>query len=136
MLKMNTIIVLGNLVKDSELKYTQGGLAILTFTVAVQRTGKDKGSDFMPVTVFGTYAEKLSEFMTKGLKVLVKGRLKIDNTKDDKGNYKTYVNINAEEIKALGNKKGNNFNETPFEESEDGADWQEVQNCIFQIFKK
>lgn len=118
---MNNICIIGQLTKDSELKYAKGtGTPYLIFTVAVNRLNKDAGADFIPVTVFGNLAEKLAEFYVKGLRVSVVGRLQINNTKSEDGSYKTFVNIIANETRALSNKKANNedsdFGSPAFEE--------------------
>lgn len=75
---MNNIVLIGNLARDPELRYTTSGKAVCRLTVAVNRGwGKDKGADFIPVEVWERQAESCASYLTKGSKVGVMGRLKV-----------------------------------------------------------
>lgn len=86
---MNQVAILGNLTYDPELKHTNGGTAVTKFTVAIN--DKIKGpdgkyterSDFVECSLFGKSAETFCEYMAKGRKVAVTGKLRTD-TWDDK----------------------------------------------------
>ena len=112
---MNSFVAIGTLTKDAELRYAKGtGTPILNFTIAVNRSfKKEDGADFINCTIFGALAEKLIEFYVKGLRVSIQGELRIDNTKDEQGNYKSYVKVLVNRTQALSNKKASN---TEFEE--------------------
>ena len=110
---MNTVTVVGRIVKDAELTYiaNANGLAKLTFTVAVDRAyQKDKNNkktDFIPCTIMGSRAEKLAPHVTKGKQVAIQGELHIENVK--KGNdWKTYVDVNVNIFEFLGGNTGSN----------------------------
>lgn len=77
---VNVIAITGNLTRDGELKMTQGGNTILTFTVAVnnrRKQGNEWVDDpaFVPCVMFGQRAQSVSQHMRKGLKVGVNGRI-------------------------------------------------------------
>lgn len=78
---MNKIIVMGRLVKDPELRYTPSGKAATQFTLAVDRpfSNKDgsKEADFIPVVIWGKTAETVANYVYKGHRLLVEGRLQI-----------------------------------------------------------
>ena len=91
---MNNLTINGNLVRDMEIKDVKG-LLIGEFTIANnQRVNKDKEeTTFLKCTLFGPRVEALEKFLVKGAKVLVSGRLSINNVAnvEVKEGYKTYV---------------------------------------------
>lgn len=76
---MNSVVLIGRLTKDPELRYTSGTqMAVATFTVAIDRpvrAGAEKQTDFPRVTVFGKQAENCEKYLAKGRLVGVQGRL-------------------------------------------------------------
>ena len=72
---MNNVTLIGRLTKDPEVRYTADQMAIAKFTVAVDRFGKEKQADFIPVTVFGKQAENCEKYLVKGRKVAIQGRI-------------------------------------------------------------
>ena len=72
---MNNVTLIGRLTKDPEVRYTTDQTAIAKFTVAVDRYGKEKQADFIPVTVFGKQAENCEKYLVKGRKVAIQGRI-------------------------------------------------------------
>ena len=68
---MNTVILIGRLTKDPEVRYTESQLAIARFSIAVDREGKDKGADFPSIIVFGKQAENCERYLSKGRKVAI-----------------------------------------------------------------
>ena len=82
-MSINRVAISGNLTRDAELRTTQSGMSILDFGVAVndrrknQQTGEwEDYPNFVDCTVFGTRAEKLQPFLTKGSKVALEGKLR------------------------------------------------------------
>lgn len=96
---MNTITVIGNVGQDPELKYTASGKPIAKFSVADTR-GKDeaKQTQWHRVTVFDEQAEVVVEQVRKGARVLVTGRLQIDEYTDKDGNKRTSYDIVADDV--------------------------------------
>jgi single-strand DNA-binding protein len=92
------ITVAGKLGRDSELRRTQGGDAVLSFTVAVdQRNGRDKTTNWYRISLWGKRGESLAQYLTKGTSVTVVGEFSL-------GEYegKPQLNIRASEIALQG----------------------------------
>lgn len=122
---MNNIILIGRLTKDPELRYTQAGKAVCSFTLAVDRpySGDKKEADFINIVVWNKVGENCAQYLSKGRKVAVQGRLQIRNYEDDKG-YKKYITevvANSVEFLEWGEKKSsdNDFGiEVDYDESD------------------
>ena len=104
---MNKVILCGNLVKDMDVKVIKGktkksdDVIVGKFTLAVNEGyGENKKATFIPVTIFNKTVENLEEFLIKGTKVNVVGRLDINNVETEEG-YKTYVSVVSNEIQLL-----------------------------------
>lgn len=115
---MNTINLIGRLTKDPELKYIQGtGNAVARFTIAVDRgfTKKDgtKETDFINIEVWNKSAENCSNYIAKGSLVGVTGSLRIDNYKDQQGEYKSFTKVLANNIQFLNAKKSDTVADAP-----------------------
>lgn len=84
---MNNVVLIGNLVRDPEMRYTQAGLAISNFTLALNRPkkeGQDQQADFINIVTFGKLAENCGNYLAKGKKAAVQGRIQSGSyTKDD-----------------------------------------------------
>ena len=108
---MNNIILIGRLTKDPDLRYTQAGKAVCSFTLAVDRpySGDNKEADFINIIVWNKVGENCAQYLSKGRKVAVQGRLQIRNYEDDKGQrrYITEVVANSVEFLEFGNKQQN-----------------------------
>ena len=92
---MNNLIVNGNLVRDLEVK-TYGKDGILgSFTIANnERVGQNEVTSFINCTMFGEKRiEALQKYLVKGCKVLITGRLQIENYQSDDGEYKSFTNV-------------------------------------------
>lgn len=106
----NTVILVGRLTKDIELRYTTSGIAVCNFTLAVQNTYKNKKTgeyeaEFLDIEVWKNIAENLSQYCRQGDMIGVKGSLakKSYKDKDGKTRYQTYVK--AENVMFLSTKK-------------------------------
>ena len=104
---MNKVILCGNLVKDMDVKVIKGktkkddDVIVGRFTLAVNEGyGENKKATFIPVTIFNKTVENLEEYLIKGTKVNVVGRLDINNVETEEG-YKTYVSVVSNEIQLL-----------------------------------
>jgi len=107
---MNQVILIGNLTRDPEMKYTQAGLAITRFTLALNRPkkdGQDQGADFINIVTFGKLAENCANYLAKGRKTAVSGRIQTGSydDKDGKRVYTTDVIANSVEFLEWGDKK-------------------------------
>ena len=104
---MNKVILCGNLVKDMDVKIIKGktkkadDVIVGRFTLAVNEGyGENKKATFIPVTIFNKTVENLEEYLIKGTKVNVIGRLDINNVETEDG-YKTFVSVVSNEIQLL-----------------------------------
>lgn len=99
---MNIVILIGNLTKDPEVKYSQNQTAIAKFTIATNRYSKDgeNQADFIRVTAFGKQAELVESYLSKGNKVGVEGRIQTGSYEDKDGKtvYTTDVIANRVEF--------------------------------------
>ena len=124
---MNKIIINGNLTKQPEMRYTTNEKAVTTFDIAVNEGfGDKKQTQFFKIVVWGKVAENCANYLDKGSKVLVSGRLS-NRSYDAKDGTKKYITeIVANEVEFLGSKgTGNNSNQAPQEDVFGGGDYQE-----------
>lgn len=106
---LNHIVILGRLVKDPELRYTQSNTPVASFTVAVDRDfGEDKQTDFIDCTAWRKTGEFVSKHFQKGSMIVVSGRLQSRKWEDKDGNKRTSWEINAENVYFGGDKKSEN----------------------------
>lgn len=101
---MNTVTLIGNLTKDPDTGYTQGGTARCTFTVAVSRPkkdGQDQGADYPRIVVWGRQAETCERYLSKGSKVAVQGSIRTGSYKDREGKTVYTTDIWANNVEFL-----------------------------------
>jgi single-strand DNA-binding protein len=103
---MNKIFIIGNLVRDPELRTTQSGIPVCTFTVAVNRRkqGAEAGqqeADFFRVTTWRQMAENCNRYLAKGRKVGVTGTLNLNQYKDSNGLPRYSLEVQADEVEFL-----------------------------------
>jgi single-strand DNA-binding protein len=121
---INKAIIIGNLGSDPEVRYTQSGTAVANFNVAT--TEKWKGQDgqmqeqteWHRIVAFARLAEICSEYLSKGSKVYIEGRIQTRSWNDKDGNKRYTTEIVAKDMKMLtpkggGTSAGNNFAEEP-----------------------
>lgn len=99
---MNSIVIVGRAVRDAEVRYSTGekSTAYGNYTLAVDRPYKkdgDKETDFIMCKVVGKTAEFAEKYITKGVKMIVRGRMQIDNYTDKDGNKRKSAYIFVEE---------------------------------------
>ncbi len=94
MASFNKVILIGNLTRDPELRYTPKGTAIAKLGLAMNRTWRDEAGQtkeevtFVDVTAFGKPAETLGQYMKKGRPIMIEGRLRLDTWDDKQTNQK------------------------------------------------
>ena len=118
---LNKVLIMGNLTRDPELRYVPSGAAVANFTVAVNRTYKDKAGEkkedasFIRVVVWGKMAEICGEYLAKGRAVLVEGRLQSRSWEGQDGQKKNTLEVialNVQFLGARGDKPATTPNET------------------------
>ena len=100
---MNKVILMGNLTRDPEIRYSQGenSLAIARFSIAVNRRFSRQGdtdTDFFNCTAFGRQAEFVEKYFHKGSRMLLSGRVQNDNYTNNNGEKVYSVQVIAEEV--------------------------------------
>lgn len=106
---LNKAILMGRLCANPELRSTNNNTPVCTFTLAVDRRGKDDGVDFIDIVVWSKTAEFVSKYFTKGMQVAVAGRIQTRNWEDKQGNKRKSVEVVADEVHfAEGKKSGGN----------------------------
>lgn len=106
MASLNKVILIGNLTADPELRQTQSGIAVTSFTIAVQRrfvkqgdnSGQQQTADFINVVAWRQQAEFVTRFFKKGRPVLVCGALQSRSWVDQQGNKRYATEVVADEI--------------------------------------
>lgn len=117
---MNQVVIIGNLTRDPELRYSTGGnqTAICRFTVAVNERRRnpqtqewEEDPSFIPVVVFGKQAENCDRYLAKGRKVAINGRIKTGSYTNKEGNkiYTTDVIANSVEFLSSRNEADQSF---------------------------
>ena len=105
---VNKVILVGNLGRDAELRYTPGGAAVATLNMATTEVWNDKGgqrqekTEWHRIVLWGKQAESLQEYLTKGKQIYVEGRLQTRQWDDKDGNKKYTTEIKADRITLLG----------------------------------
>ena len=108
---VNKVILLGNLGNDPEVKYTQGGMAIATLSLATTSSRKDKEGNYQEKTewhrvkLFGKTAEVAGEYLKKGRQVYIEGRLEYSSSEKD-GVTRYYTDIIGDDMQMLGGGDG------------------------------
>ena len=102
-MSLNIIVLQGRLVRDPEMRTTQSGVAVASFTLAVDRDfggrdGGEKQTDFIDCTAWRHTAEFVSKYFSKGRMAVVSGRLQIDNYTDNDGNKRRSAKVIADNI--------------------------------------
>lgn len=119
---MNKVILVGRLTQDPEIRYTQTGKAVASFTLAVNRfvsQGKSE-ADFIPIVVWDKLAEVCGNNLTKGQRLLVEGRLQIRSYEGNDGQKRRVAEVVAQNIEFLERKQaaegsgGKDFNVNSF----------------------
>lgn len=99
---LNKIIVMGRLTRDPELRRTQSGLSVTSFSVACDRDFKsqsgEKETDFIDIVAWRNTAEFVSKYFTKGRMAVVSGRLQIRNWNDKDGNKRRSAEVVADNV--------------------------------------
>jgi len=108
MVSVNKVILIGNLTKDPELRYTPQGQAVARFRVAVNRKYKDRGTgelkeltDFIPIVVWREQAENATKYLSKGRLVYVEGRLRLSTWNTPEGQQRSRLEVVAQSVQFL-----------------------------------
>ena len=102
---MNKVVLIGRLTQNPELRYTQAGKEVASFTLAVNRFRKDDVADFIRCSCWGKTAENLAKYQTKGNQIAIAGRIRTGSYNDKDGKKVYTTEVVADEIEYLGSKR-------------------------------
>ena len=112
---INKVILIGNLGRDPELRYTQNGQPVANFSLATSEQWTDKNSgekvektEWHRIVVWGRSAEHCSKYLSKGRTVYIEGRLQTRDWEDKEGQKRSTTEINAQTVQFLGGPRGQN----------------------------
>jgi single-strand DNA-binding protein len=105
---VNKAILIGNLGRDPELRYTQNGQAVVNFTLATSENWTDRSgerqerTEWHRIVAFAKTAELCAQYLSKGRTVYIEGRIQTRDWEDKEGNKRTTTEINANTVQFLG----------------------------------
>jgi len=106
---INQVILMGRLTRDPEVRTTTTGKSIASFSLAVDRGGQDDATDFFEVTAWEKLGELVSQYLSKGRRCLVQGRLRQDSWDDkETGKKRSKVEVVATDVTFLDGPSGDN----------------------------
>lgn len=110
---MNKVVLIGNLTRDIELRYTQSGYCVGNSGIAVTRKFKNSRGEtaeetcFIDLKFFGRTAEVANQYLRKGSKLAVEGRLKLEQWQDQSGQNRSKHVVEVESLEMLGSPQNN-----------------------------
>lgn len=111
---LNKVMIIGHLGKDPEMRYTPSGRPVTTFTMAVSRTWnsadgeRHNETEWFNIVAWGNLAEICKQYLTKGQQVYIEGRLQTRRWEDKEGQKHTSVEVVANEMMMLGDRRDSN----------------------------
>ena len=120
---LNKVMIIGHLGRDPEMRYTPSGRPVTTFTVATSRSWstvdgeRHSETEWFNIVAWGNLAEICKQYLTKGQQVYIEGRLQTRRWEDKEGNKHNSVEIVANEMMMLGDRREAN-NSHPVDEAE------------------
>lgn len=128
MASLNKVMLIGNLGRDPEIRYTQGGSAVANFTMATSERWSDAATgerkertEWHRVVVWGKQAEVVGEYLRKGRQVYVEGNLQTREWTDRDGNKRYTTEVRAQRVQMLGGRPGDATPAEPTAPREAGA---------------
>lgn len=107
-MSFNKIILVGNLGRDPELRYTPGGDPVCSFSMATNERRKDKNGEYQDnvtwfrVTLWGRKAETAAQYLTKGRPVYIEGRIRLEPWTDKEGKERVTLEVHGTEMQFIG----------------------------------
>ena len=124
---LNSVIIMGRLTRDPELRRTQGGTAVTSFTMAVDRDFKsqsgEKETDFIDVVAWRNTGEFAAKYLAKGRMAAVEGRIQVRDWQDKDGNRRKSVEVVADNVYFADSKR-----DSKPQESRDDQEFDEIED--------
>ena len=125
---MNKVLLNGNLTKDMDVKVLQNGNYIGKFTVAnTVGFGDNKKTYFIPCTLFGKRVESLEKILVQGVGVISEGQRDYRSGKDDKGNWKKYMDVIVNDVEITRFVQSNHYDNMSVEELREECKKQNIK---------
>lgn len=111
-MSFNKVIIVGNLGRDPELRYTPQGIAVCSFTMATNEKRRDKSGEtqdittWFKITLWRQQAENAAKYLTKGSPVYIEGRLKIEEWTDRENNNRYTLDVQATDMHFISSGRG------------------------------
>ncbi len=110
---LNKVMLMGNLTRDPELRFTGSNTAICKIGMAINRNWTDRNTNekreettFVDCTAFGRQAEVINQYMQKGRPIYIEGRLNLNQWQDQQGNNRSKLEVIVEHFQFLGGRDG------------------------------
>ena len=119
MASYNRVLLMGNLTRNPEIRYTPSGTAVTDLGLAVSDNYKNQAGElvertcFVDVVAWGRQAETASEYLHKGSPVFVEGRLQLDQWENQQGEKRSKLRVRADRVQFLGGGSGSRNTEAP-----------------------
>lgn len=122
MIIINTVVLIGRLVRKLEVRYTQSNIAVGTTTIAVNRPrqkDKEQEADFINIKVWGKQAENIHKYLNKGSLIAIEGRIQTGSYNTQDGQKRYITEVVAENVQFLESRKSEQVTEKGAETTED-----------------
>ena len=107
---INQVILLGRLTRDPEQRTTASGKNVVSFSIAVDRQSQDDQADFFNITAWDKLGDLVMQYLSKGRRVLIQGRLRQDSWEDkDTGKRQSRIEVTASDVTFLDGPNGDNL---------------------------
>ena len=134
---LNSVIIMGRLTADPELRTTPSGVSVTRFTVAVdrrfQRQGEDRQTDFIGVVAWRQTADFVTRFFKKGQMIAVQGSLQVSTYEDKNGTKRTNYDVVADNVSFCGSKSESGSNFSARQESAPAVSYQSADAGSFSV---
>jgi single-strand DNA-binding protein len=125
---LNKVMIIGHLGRDPEMRYTPSGRPVTTFSMAVSRTWnsgdgeRHSETEWFNIVAWGNLAEICKQYLNKGQQVYIEGRLQTRHWEDKEGQKRTSVEVVANEMMMLGDRRNRNETEESDSKENNSAD--------------
>ena len=119
---MNNVILMGRLTRDPELKYSQAGKAYCKFSLAVQREFNREEADFINCLAFGKTAETIAEWLGKGRRIALQGRIQTGNYENKNGDKVNTFEVVADRFEFVDSAKSDTNKNQTYSNNDDVLD--------------
>lgn len=124
-MSLNRIVLMGRLTRSPELRHTQQGTSVASFTLAVDRPSKDKGTDFIDCVAWRNTADFVTSYFSKGRMAVVEGRLQIREWTDRDGGKRRSAEVIADNVYFADSRRDDETGSrpAPYTELEEGEEY-------------